>query len=109
LPEEIKNYITGAAPYMNFEQTRNLVATLKQYEQTTGNQLAIVFTPNNPNGTYDPFALAEQYGVGKGGGSDSGILIFIHPQSGNWQVATGYGMEADIPDITVATPASMTR
>jgi hypothetical protein len=86
---------------MNFEQTRNLVATLKQYEQTTGNQLAIVFTPNNPNGTYDPFALAEQYGVGKGGGSDSGILIFIHPQSGNWQVATGYGMEADIPDITV--------
>ena len=99
LPEEINKYITGAAPYMTAEQIKNLVNTLRQYEQTTGNQLTLVFTPNNPNGTYDPFALAEQYGVGKGEGTDSGIVVFIHPQSRNWQVATGYGMEADITDI----------
>ena len=99
LPEEINKYITGAAPYMTAEQIKNLVNTLKQYEQTTGNQLTLVFTPNNPNGTYDPFALAEQYGVGKGEGTDSGIVMFIHPESRNWQVANGYGMEADITDI----------
>ena len=99
LPEELNKYITGAAPYMTPDQIRNLVDTLKLYEQSTGNQLTLVFTPNNPNGTYDPFALAEQYGVGKGEGTDSGIVIFIHPESRNWQVATGYGMEADITDI----------
>ena len=99
LPEEINKYITGAAPYMTAEQIKNLVNTLRQYEQTTGNQLTLVFTPNNPNGTYDPFALAEQYGVGRGEGTDSGIVVFVHPESRNWQVATGYGMEADITDI----------
>lgn len=98
VPQSINKYVTGGGQYMTQQQIASLAETLVSYEQQTGNQLVVVITPNNPNGTYDPFALAQQYGVGKGNGVDNGIVIFVHPQSQNWQVATGYGMEADITD-----------
>ena len=98
VPQYISAYINGGMQYMTQQQIASLVEKLIAYEQQTGNQLVFVITPNNPNGTYDPFALAQQYGVGKGNGVDNGIVIFVHPQSQNWQVATGYGMEADITD-----------
>lgn len=100
VPQSIGKYINGGSAYMTQQQIAALAQTLVLYEQQTGNQLVVVITPNNPNGTYDPFALAQQYGVGQGQGVNNGIVIFVHPQSENWQVATGYGMEADVTDAT---------
>lgn len=101
LPSEIIHYVNGGSEYLTNQQISNLANTLKQYEEQTGNQLVLVVAPNNPSGTYDPFVLAQQYGVGKGGGGDNGLVVFIHPESQNWQVATGYGLEADLPDASV--------
>ena len=80
------------------EQQR-LEQKLSAFNDTTGTQIAIV-TVNSLNG-YDAadysFELAEQWGIGQKG-DDNGILILVAPTERKMFIATGYGIEALVPD-----------
>ena len=78
---------------------------LRNYHDTTSTQIYIVSLPDldgDDIGDY-AFKLGDKWGIGQKG-KDNGILILIQPgnnnSSGSIFIATGYGLEGTIPDIT---------
>jgi len=80
-------------------EQQSLENKLVAFNDTTSSQIAVV-TVNSLNG-YDvseySFELAELWGIGQEG-EDNGILILIAPMERRMFIATGYGVEAYVPD-----------
>ena len=80
-------------------QQQQLEHKLVSFNDTTSTQIAIV-TVSSLNG-YDvadySFQLAELWGIGQEG-EDNGILILVAPNERRMFIATGYGVEAYVPD-----------
>ncbi len=80
---------------------------LVAFNDSTSTQIAIVIVPTL--GGYDKAdyaqTLAEKWGIGQKR-TNNGVLILIKPKTpgskGEVQIATGYGLEGAIPDITCA-------
>jgi uncharacterized protein len=78
---------------------------LDAFDDTTSNQIAIVIVPTLREYDKADYAqrLAEKWGVGQKG-RNNGILILIKPKTadsrGEVQIATGYGEEGPVPDLT---------
>jgi uncharacterized protein len=89
------------------DEVNSLENKLVAFNDSTSTQIAIVIVPSL--GGYDKAdyaqTLAEKWGIGRKG-SNNGVLILIKPNrpdsKGEVQIATGYGLEGAIPDITCA-------
>ena len=82
-----------------------LEAELREFYAQTSSQIYIV-TLDDLQGqdiSQYSFLLGEQWGIGTRG-KDNGILILVHPSGdkkhGDAFIATGYGLEGAVPDIT---------
>jgi uncharacterized protein len=83
-----------------------LEAVLRKFTSETSTHIAIAIV-NDLHG-YDvgdyTFRLASDWGVGQKG-KDNGVLVLVKPSMGNERgqayIATGYGLEAAIPDVVV--------
>jgi uncharacterized protein len=101
-PPRLVNDFTGM---LKPEEVNMLERKLDAFDDTTSNQIAIVIVPTL--GGYDKAdyaqRLAEKWGVGQKG-RNNGILILVKPKTSNSggeiQIATGYGAESPVPDIT---------
>lgn len=95
-PPRLVNDLVGL---MTGEQQQRLEEKLSAFNDTTSTQIAVV-TVNSLNG-YDvadySFELAENWGIGQEG-DDNGILILVAPTERKMFIATGYGIEALVPD-----------
>ena len=91
--------VNDFANLLSPQEQQQLETKLTAYNDSTGTQIAVV-TVNSLNG-YDvagySFELAEQWGIGQEG-QDNGILILISPGERRMFIATGYGVEAFVPD-----------
>lgn len=91
--------VNDFAGLMSGEQQQRLEDKLSAFNDTTSTQIAVV-TVNSLNG-YDvagySFELAENWGIGQQG-DDNGILILVAPTERKMFIATGYGVEALVPD-----------
>jgi uncharacterized protein len=102
VPPRLVNDFAGM---LNTQDVNMLERKLDAFNDSTSTQIAIV-TVKSFNG-YDKsdFAqrLAEKWGIGQKG-SNNGVLILVKPKTagskGEVQIATGYGLEGVIPDIT---------
>ncbi|MCC6411472.1 MAG: TPM domain-containing protein [Saprospiraceae bacterium] len=96
-------YVHDYAGWLNPEQKRFLEQKLRTYFDTTST--AVVIMIRSDIGDYDKssyaFELANQWGIGKKS-KDNGVLMLIKtepPERGIF-IATGYGVEGALPDIT---------
>ncbi|HUV01322.1 MAG TPA: TPM domain-containing protein [Bacteroidales bacterium] len=100
--------VNDFAGMLDSREVNALEQKLVAFNDTTSTQIAIV-TVNDLQG-YDKadyaYRLAEKWGIGQKG-LDNGILILVKPKTsersrGEVFIATGYGLEGVIPDITCA-------
>ncbi len=80
-------------------ERQSLESKLQHYEDSTSSHIAVVTLEST--GEYEigayAFELAENWGIGQEG-KDNGVLILIASGDKKIFIATGYGMEAFIPD-----------
>jgi len=99
-PPRLVNDFTGT---LSEEEIYALEQKLLNYNDTTSTQILVVLV--NELGGYDPadfaFRLGQQWGVGQQQ-HNNGAVILIKPKTkssrGQAFIATGYGLEAVIPD-----------
>ena len=83
------------------DQEQALEAKLVAYDDSTSNQIAVVIIPTT--GDYDISDVAYQLGRSWGVGNkefNNGIVVLIAKNDRKVFIATGYGLEGAIPDIT---------
>lgn len=83
------------------DQRDALEAKLVAYDDTTSNQIAVVIIPTT--GDYDisevAYMLGRKWGVGNKE-FNNGIVFLVAKNDRKVFIATGYGLEGAIPDIT---------
>ncbi len=98
--------VNDFADILSPQQENNLEIKLRNFHDTTSNQIAIV-TVKSLDG-YDPamyaYEIGEKWKVGQKD-FDNGIVVLVKPKlsqndRGRWYIAVGYGLEPAIPDAT---------
>lgn len=96
-------YVADPADLVSPEAERRANATLWKLRQATGAEVVAVVVPNTGNLTKEEFAvkLFDNWKVGKSD-KDNGAIILIVPDQREAFIATGYGLEGIIPDISAS-------
>lgn len=98
-------YVHDYSGWLNPSQLNQLEQKLRAYFDTTSTQIIVMIRPDL--GDYDKatyaFSLGEYWGVGQKG-KDNGVIMLIksEPPDRGIFIATGYGVEGALPDITAA-------
>ena len=97
--------VNDFAGMLKAQEADMLERKLVLFNDSTSNQIAIVIVPTLDGYDKADYAqqLGEKWGIGQKG-HNNGILILIKPNKpdskGEVQIATGYGVEGPIPDLT---------
>jgi len=97
--------VNDLANILTSEQSAALEQKLVAYNDSTSTQIAVVTISDLKGYDISDFAqrLGQKWGVGQAN-NNNGVMILIKPKTadsnGNVWIATGYGMEEKIPDIT---------
>lgn len=110
-PEDIQNpniadrrvYISDPANLVDAQAKSSVNSTLWTLRQQTGAEVVVVVVPNTGDYTREQFAtkLFDEWKVGKSD-KDNGVIVLIVPDQREAWIATGYGVEGIIPDISAA-------
>jgi uncharacterized protein len=97
-PPRLVNDIAGV---MTPDQVSALESKLKAYDDSTSNQVVIVTVPTTGDYAIEDYALAilRDWGVGTKK-NNNGIVILAAIKDRKVFIATGYGLEGAVPDIT---------
>lgn len=98
-PPRIVNDLTGS--FLTKTEADNLENKLKYYNDTTSNQIAIVIIKSLEGyGEMDyAIALGRKWGVGTKD-FNNGVIILVSDQDRAVAIATGYGIEGALTDLT---------
>jgi uncharacterized protein len=97
--------VNDFAGMLDAGDVNSLERKLDAFYDSTSTQIVIVTVPSLDGYDKADYAqqLGEKWGVGQKG-KNNGILILVKPKtsdsSGEVQIATGYGVEGPIPDLT---------
>lgn len=110
-PDELKNpnlkdrrvYVSDVANLLKPETKSKVNSLLWNLRRNTSTEAVVVVVPNTGNYTREEFAtrLFDNWKVGKAD-KDNGVIILIVPDQREAWIATGYGVEGVIPDISAA-------
>ncbi|HZH96055.1 MAG TPA: TPM domain-containing protein, partial [Flavisolibacter sp.] len=83
-------------------QEQALESKLVAYDDSTSNQVAIITITSTGDYEIGEVALEvlRQWGVGGQAGKDNGVVLLAAINDRKIYIATGYGLEGAIPDIT---------
>jgi uncharacterized protein len=97
--------VNDFANMLKAEEVNILEQKLVAFNDSTSTQIAIVIVPSLMGYEKSDFAqrLAEKWGIGQKG-LNNGVLVLVKPKTadsnGEVFIASGYGLEGVIPDIT---------
>jgi uncharacterized protein len=100
-PRLVNDYAQILSP----EELQNLEAKLVAFDDSTSVQIAVVIIPSLEGYEKADYAqqLGQKWGVG-GSKFNNGFIILVKPktasENGDAFIATGYGVEATVPDAT---------
>jgi len=100
-------YLTGRvvdnAEILKPDTRKRLAETLRQHEQQTTNQVAVLTVPTLQGDSVEEYAVRvfEQWKLGQKG-KDNGVLVVIAPQDRRMRIEVGYGLEGVLPDAIAA-------
>jgi uncharacterized protein len=104
VPPRLVNDLAGI---LNPAESNRLEQRLVSFNDSTSTQISIVTVPSLDGYAPSDYAqrLGEKWGIGRKK-LDNGVLILVKPKTpdsrGEIFIATGYGLEGVIPDITAA-------
>src|SRR5690606_22653995 len=86
---------------LSASKVQQLEAQLKQHEDSTSNQIAILIIPSLDGEVLEEYSLkvAEKSQLGKKE-KDNGVLLLIAVEDRKMRIEVGYGLEGALPDIT---------
>jgi uncharacterized protein len=98
-PGNANGYVNDFAGVLSQEGEARIELMLAQYEQQTGNELAVVIIPELIDETIETYstALFQDWGIGKKG-QDNGILFLVSTVDKQMKIEVGYGLEGDFTD-----------
>jgi uncharacterized protein len=100
-------YLTGRvvdnAEILKPDTRKRLADTLRQHEQKTTNQIAVLTVPTLQGESVEEYAVRvfEQWKLGHKG-KDNGVLLVVAPQDRRMRIEVGYGLEGVMPDAIAA-------
>ena len=110
-PSDVKNpniadrriYVADPADLVGSRAEAEANRILWNLRQQTGAEVVLVVVPNTGDYTREQFAtkIFDDWKVGKSD-KDNGVVILIVPDQREAWIATGYGVEGVIPDISAA-------
>ena len=96
-------YLTGRvvdnAEILSADTRRRLTEVLRQHEQKSGNQIAVLTVPTIHGESIEEYAVRvfEQWKLGQKG-KDNGVLVVIVPEDRRMRIEVGYGLEGVVTD-----------
>ncbi len=92
--------ITDNAQILSAETRYSLTESLKQHENRTSNQIAVLTVPTLNGGSIEEYAVKvfEAWKLGQKG-KDNGILIVVVPNDRRMRIEVGYGLEGTLTDV----------
>ena len=103
--QQYGGWVTDMANILSDETENQLNRMIAELEATTGAELAVVTVPTTaPSPSPKAFATAlfNYWGIGKAG-EDNGVLFLTSVGDRRVEIDTGYGVEARIPNATIAS------
>ena len=99
-PGQPAGFVNDFAGSLTTEQRQTLEEKLFNYEQATGNEIAVVIVPEMAEETVETYAvkLFEEWGIGKES-SDNGALLLVAIKERQLRIEVGYGLEEYLTDI----------
>lgn len=96
-------YVADPAGLVSADAREKANLALYSLRKTTGAEVVLVVVPNTGDYTRETFStkLFDDWKIGKSD-KDNGVLILIVPDQREAWIATGYGVEGIIPDISAA-------
>ena len=93
--------VTDNAQILSLETRQLLTEILKEHEDRTTNQIAVLTTPTLDGENIEEYAaeVFEAWGLGQKG-KDNGILIVVAPNERRMRIEVGYGLEPTLTDGT---------
>ncbi len=91
--------ITDNAQILSTETRQSLTETLKEYEDRTTNQIAVLTIPTLDGESIEEYAVKvfDAWKLGQKG-KDNGILIIVVPNDHRMRIEVGYGLEPILTD-----------
>ena len=102
VPPKPDRYVTDLAGVLPAERASVLNEKLAAFERETSAQILVYVAPKVPEGTTIEelgAAAIRAWGVGQKGKSN-GLVFFVFPSDRAMRIATGYGLEGAVPDVT---------
>ena len=98
-----EQWVTDRADMLAASEEQALSQTLRYYSDSTSTQIVIVTLPDLAGADIATYAteLGQQWGVGQQG-KDNGVVILVSRDDREVFIATGYGLEAAIPDAVAS-------
>lgn len=93
-------FVHDFANILEENESKLLDQKLRNYEDSTSNEIAVVTVANLAGYEIEDYAtrLFGKWGIGKKD-KDNGILILIAPTERKLRIEVGYGLEGKIPDL----------
>lgn len=102
IPPAPKTYLHDGAKVIPAQTAQQLEQKLQQFERDSSIQFVVAIYPKmQSDSDVADYAqrVAESWGVGQKQ-TDNGIVLFVFVQDRELFIATGYGVEGALPDIT---------
>jgi uncharacterized protein len=92
-------YVNDGAGVLDVKTRTELGALLRDVEQQTTAEIALVTVPSLDGMTVEEYAnrLFKEWGIGKKG-RDNGVLVLVAPVEHTMRIEVGYGLEPVLPD-----------
>ncbi len=94
-----QGYVSDFANILGANERTNLEASLRQLEENTGHELAVVTVESLEGQTIEGYAveLFEEWRIGKTD-QDNGVLLLVAPNEREVRIEVGYGLEPILTD-----------
>lgn len=101
IPEFSNRLVNDYAKVLSADEVRSMETRLRSYYDTTSNCVIVVIINDLAGYEAADYAqrLGEKWGVGTGKYSN-GLVILLSPEEHEVFIATGYGLEGVLPDVT---------
>lgn len=98
---KLENWVTDLTNTLSKEQIFNLDRKLRDYQDSTSNQIVVLFIPSLDGNSIEELANEifkfNRIGTKK---NDNGVLILIAKEDRAIRIEVGYGLEAKLTDAT---------
>ncbi len=100
IPPPPRAYFNDYASAVSAEDAHRINEKLRNFDETTSNQLVVVIFPELPSLSIEDFTVrtAQAWGAGNAK-KDNGVILFMFVKDRKIRIETGYGLEGALPDV----------